>query len=125
MNVKDMKADKILVVDDDEKVRFTFHSLLVKEGYHDVEAENGKQALKMFHSEQFKAIFLDIGLPDMDGLKLLELIKKRNQTVPVIVITGLRTRKSAQKAEQLGAFEYLEKPVSLSMIRKILQKIRT
>ena len=65
-------------------------------------------------------VFLDLQLPDQDGLKLLEKLHKIDDTVPVVAISSMRSQQFAAKARDLGAFAYLEKPVSLSRIREIL-----
>ena len=119
-----MKTDKILVVDDDEKIRYAFHTLFKKEGCDTYEAKNGRQALRMFKTRQFQAVFLDIGLPDMDGMKILDQMKKMNHIVPVVIITSMGNQEKATEARGMGAFDYLEKPVPVARLRGVLEKIR-
>jgi two-component system, NtrC family, nitrogen regulation response regulator NtrX len=119
-----MKSDKILVIDDDEKIQYAFHFLLEKEGCNGVEATSGSTALKLFKSDHFRAVFLDLKLPDMDGLKILESIRKIDRNVPVIIITGMGTPQNIKKSVEFGAIEFLEKPISLTKIREILREIK-
>ncbi len=119
-----MTFPKILIVDDDEKILYAFRELLEKEGYQCREAVNGKQALKKFTAESISAVFLDIGLPDLDGLNILQQIRRYDRDLPVILITGLAPDKILVRARELGASGYLQKPLSLAAIRDILQKIK-
>ncbi len=74
-----MNATKILVVDDDEKILFAFHKVLEREGCTSIEARDGAEALEKFVAEQPQLIFLDILLPDLDGLEVLRQIKQQSQ----------------------------------------------
>lgn len=120
-----MALPKILVVDDDEKILYAFRELLAKEGYQCLEAVNGTQALKRLTAEMISAVFLDIGLPDQDGLKILQQIRRYDRDVPVIIITSLGSDEILLRARELGATDYLQKPLSLAAIRKILREIKT
>ncbi|MFQ5604090.1 MAG: response regulator [bacterium] len=117
-----MSKPKILVVDDDERILFAFNELLEKEGYESIEARDGAEALKKFETEQPQVVLLDLAIPIIDGFEALKEIKKKNEMIPIIVITGQGTQHSAEEVLKQGAFEYLTKPVSIKKIRKVIRK---
>jgi DNA-binding NtrC family response regulator len=119
-----MKNNKILIIDNDEGIQFAFHSIVQKEGYNGVKAMNGRTALELLKNDNFCGILLELNLPDMDGLNVLELIRDFEPRVPVVIITGMRTPQSIKRSAELGVIEFLEKPVSLAKMREILHKIK-
>ncbi|MGB2867873.1 MAG: sigma-54 dependent transcriptional regulator [Bacteroidota bacterium] len=118
------KTDKgtILVVDDDKKILFAFQQVFKHEGYRCIVAASGAEALEKIIAERPSAVFMDIAMPSVDGLEALRQIKERDNKVPVVMITGHGTMQTAIKAMQLGAFEYLTKPLDVGKIRTITQK---
>ncbi len=123
MKHKATDKTKILVVDDDEKILFAFKQVLKKDGYACVIAKNGTDALSKMTSEHPAIIFMDVAMPGLNGLETLQQMKERDTTVPVIMITGHGTMQTAIKAIQLGAFEYLTKPLDVGTIRGIVQRV--
>jgi two-component system response regulator AtoC len=123
MNRKNQTNIKVLVVDDDEKILFAFKQLFKKEGYACAVAESGAEALKKLASEHPRIIFMDIAMPELDGLETLQRMKANDPAVPVIMITGHGTMQSAIKAIQLGAFDYLTKPLDVSKVRDIIRQV--
>jgi DNA-binding NtrC family response regulator len=119
-----VKNLKVMVVDDNTKVMFAFQTLLETENCLIIEATSGVEALKKFSSKKPKAVFLDISLPDVNGLEILQKIREKSPTVPVIIITGVGSPDLRSSALRLGAFAYLEKPLSITQIREILDKIK-
>jgi two-component system response regulator AtoC len=119
-----MKIDptKVLVVDDDEKILFAFREVLKRDGYKSITAKSGKEALEKVSAEQPGIVFMDITMPKLDGLEALKRIKEKNQSTPVIIITGYGTMQTAIKAMQLGAFEYLTKPLDVEKIREVTRR---
>ncbi len=105
-----MKA-KILVIDDEENIRFTFESFLLDEGYDVATAEDYQEALAKIDESNFDVIFADIVLDDKDGIEILRYIKNKNLICPVIMITGAPDIGTASDALRLGAFDYISKPV--------------
>jgi DNA-binding NtrC family response regulator len=102
---------KILVVDDDEAVRLSYQRCL-RAACCDVEAVlNGEDALNALKHESFDVVLLDLRMPGMDGMSVLEAIKKASPRSEVVVITGYPTVESAKEAVRLGAYDYLAKPV--------------
>jgi len=119
-----MNSNKILIIDNDEGIQFAFHSILQKEGYKGVKAMSGHTALELLKNDNISGVFLELDLPDMDGLNVLELIRDIDPSVPVVIITGLGTPQSIKRSAELGIIEFLEKPVSLAKMREILKKIK-
>jgi DNA-binding NtrC family response regulator len=117
-----MDPAKILIVDDDEKILFAFRNMFEKEGFLCIDATDGDEALKKINSEQPRLVFMDISMPNLDGLEALRQIKNKLASLPVIIITGQGTMKTAIKAMQLGAFDYLTKPLSVAKIREVAQQ---
>lgn len=113
---------KVLVVDDDATILYAFRELLRKEGFKYVVATNGEEALKKITQERPDLIFMDITMPAMDGLEVLKQMREQNNRTPVIIITGFGTMQTAIKAIQLGAFDYLTKPLDVSKIRVVAER---
>lgn len=106
----------ILVVDDEEGIRETLSEILVDEGYQVISASTGEEAINIFKMESPDLVFLDIWLPGMDGIETLRQIKNLRRDVPVIMISGHGTIEIAIKAIQMGACDFIEKPLSLDRI---------
>lgn len=103
---------KILIVDDEQNIRTSLSSLLRDEGYYPSCCENGEQALQLIAQQYFDLIFLDIKLPGIDGLQVLEKLKKISPGTTVIMISGHSDLSIAVKATKLGAYNFLEKPLN-------------
>ncbi|MFN3395327.1 MAG: sigma-54-dependent transcriptional regulator [Thermodesulfovibrionales bacterium] len=106
----------ILVVDDEEGIRETLSEILEDEGYQVISASTGEEAINIFKMESPDLVFLDIWLPGMDGIETLREIKNLRRDVPVIMISGHGTIEIAIKAIQMGACDFIEKPLSLDRI---------
>ena len=104
----------ILIVDDEPDIRKSLRGVLEDEGYKVSTAESAESALIELKKRRFDLVLLDIWLPGKDGLAALEEIKKMDAPPEVIMISGHGTIESAVKATKLGAFDFLEKPLSLS-----------
>ncbi|UCF62859.1 MAG: sigma-54-dependent Fis family transcriptional regulator, partial [bacterium] len=117
-----MENRQILIVDDDEKILYAFREVLEKDGYIFQEARDGIEALKLIKKQTPDMIFMDINMPQLDGLEALKKIKEHDYGVPVIVITGQGTMETAIQAMKLGAFQYLMKPLSVNTIREEIKK---
>jgi len=111
-----MIKDKILVIDDESGIRSSLKGILEDEGYAVITTESGEQGLSFLREENFDIILLDIWLPEMDGIAVLEKIKSAEENLPVIMITGHGSIESAVKATKLGAYDFLEKPLSLEKV---------
>ncbi|MGA7615711.1 MAG: sigma-54 dependent transcriptional regulator [Thermoanaerobaculia bacterium] len=107
---------RILVVDDEPSIRSTLAGILEDEGHTPVLCESAEEGLTRIGREDFDLILLDVWLPGMDGLGLLERIKSAGLAVPVIVVSGHGNIETAVRATRLGAFDFLEKPLSLDRV---------
>jgi two-component system, NtrC family, nitrogen regulation response regulator NtrX len=125
--VKSMKS-RILVVDDEAAIRDSLRMILEYEGYEFLGAATGQDGLAMLERENPDLVFLDIKMPGMDGLEVLQRIKAVNETVPVVMISGHATVTTAVDATKLGAFDFIEKPLAservLVTIRNSLDRSR-
>ncbi len=107
---------KILVVDDESNIVKTLTAILQDEGHDVFPSENAKDALAFLENNEIDLIFLDVWLPDMDGIKVLEKIKKTFPESAVIMISGHASIDIAVKSTRLGALDFLEKPLSMQRI---------
>ncbi len=113
---------RILIVDDEKKIRHILSIMLKLKGYHVQEAENGKQALMRLEKESFDVIITDLRMPEMDGFQLLEQVKSSDSPIPVIVITAYATIESAVEAMKKGAVDYITKPFEEEQIILAVEK---
>lgn len=104
---------RILVVDDEDSIRESLSDILMDEGFEVMLASDGKEALEVLDSHPVDLILLDIWMPGMDGTELLKEIKTRWPSLQVIMISGHGDIDTAVKAIKLGAYDYIEKPLSL------------
>lgn len=125
LDILKMMKKKILVVDDEENIRKSLRMILEYEGYECIEAESASSSFKALQDDP-DIILLDIKMPDVDGMEILQEIKKRKPLTEVIMISGHGTISTAVEATKLGAFDFLEKPLSrervLLSIRNALEK---
>ncbi|KQC11149.1 MAG: Fis family transcriptional regulator [Smithella sp. SDB] len=108
--------ETILVVDDEESICQSLKAILTDEGYQVLVAGSGEEAIKIVDEEMPQLVLLDIWLPGIDGLETLQAIKKINPKTLVIIMSGHGTIETAVKATKLGAFDFIEKPLSLDKI---------
>jgi two-component system, OmpR family, KDP operon response regulator KdpE len=105
-------AIKVLVIDDEPPIRKLLRMGLSTQGYHVLEAYNGKLALEML-TEEPALIILDLGLPDIQGHDLLRMIRARNESVPIVVLSSRGDEAGKVQALDLGADDYLTKPFGM------------
>ncbi|MDE1176505.1 MAG: sigma-54 dependent transcriptional regulator [Edaphobacter sp.] len=105
----------VLVVDDEAEIRETLESILRDEGYQVTTSATATEALELIHDVNYDVVLLDIWLPDRDGLETLGEIRRIEQhnAPEVVIISGHGTIESAVRATKLGAYDFLEKPLSL------------
>ena len=112
-----MSAPNVLVVDDEPDIRELVGEILEDEGYRVSTAENGEQARQALRDSKPDLIFLDIWMPELDGITLLkELSENKGLPCPVIMMSGHGTVETAVEATRLGAYDFLEKPISLNRL---------
>jgi len=116
--------ENILIVDDEENMRFILSELLETAGYKTYQAESGTQALELFRQIKPQLVLLDYKLPDINGMKVLEKIQKLDSSIIVIMITAYGDIKNAVTSMKLGAYDYLTKPFNnvdiLHLVKKAL-----
>ncbi len=113
MEVKEIDAFKVLFVDDEMDFLETLMKRMKKRGV-DVEGVgSGEEALKMLEDKQVDVVVLDVKMPGMDGIETLQEIKKRYPLVEVIMLTGHANVEVAIQGMELGAFDYLMKPMAI------------
>ena len=121
---------RILVVDDEAGIREVLQEILEDEGYEVFSAEDGMEAVNTLKTEPIDLVILDVWLPQKGGIEVLEEIKATYVDMPVIVISGHGSIDVAVKAVKMGAFDFLEKPLSLEKVVTLvrnaleLQKLR-
>ncbi len=116
-----MPAEKILVVDDEQSMTQFLGIVLRKEGFEVVTVNNGREALERVKSEQPDVVITDIKMPGMDGIQLLQGIKKHDPGIPVVIMTAYASQQSAIEAVNLGAFQYLIKNAKNDEIKLIVR----
>jgi two-component system nitrogen regulation response regulator NtrX len=117
-----VKKRRVLVIDDEKAIRETLSEILTDEGYAVTPVESGEEGLKRLKEENFDLAFLDVWLRDRDGLSILEAADGRLQEVPVVMISGHASVETAVRAVRLGAYDFLEKPLSLERVILTAQK---
>ncbi|MCK5106764.1 MAG: response regulator [Elusimicrobiales bacterium] len=113
---------KILIVDDEPDMRLAIKNVLKLRGYEIFEAEDGLAALDIIKKHDIQLMLLDIRLPGMDGIEVLEKTKKINRSLPVVMITGYGHIRSAVDVMNLGANEYLQKPFENTQLVKTVKR---
>lgn len=106
----------ILIVDDEEGIRESLAGIFEDEGYGVITASSAEEALGIINEQSPNLVLLDIWLPGVDGLKVLQEIRASRNEVPVIMISGHGNIEVAVKATRLGAYDFLEKPLSLERV---------
>ncbi len=114
---------KILIVDDEENARIGLSKLLSQEGYQVSAVGNGHEALDFLGNEQVSLVITDINMPEMDGLVFLRELNREYPSTDVIMITAYGGVESYLEAMNLGAFEYLNKPIKLDELKSVMRKI--
>ncbi|MCG8456806.1 MAG: UDP-3-O-acyl-N-acetylglucosamine deacetylase [Holophagales bacterium] len=107
---------KVLIIDDEPGVLGSVADVLADEGYHPLTAANAGEGLELFQTQSPDVVFLDIWLPDQDGLEVLAALLELDPATPVVMISGHGTVATAVKAIKMGAYEYLEKPISYNQL---------
>ncbi len=114
---------RILIVDDEENTRIGLTKLLTQEGFEVDSAANGSEALDYLNREKVSLVISDINMPEMNGLVFLRELSRKFPSTSVIMITAYGGVESYLEAMNLGAYEYLHKPVRLDELRSIMKKI--
>ncbi|MEE8556874.1 MAG: sigma-54 dependent transcriptional regulator [Myxococcota bacterium] len=105
-------ASTILIVDDEESIRRSVADILTDEGYRPVVAADGDEALRALGKDSPELVLLDIAMPGRDGIQVLEQLRRAWPDLPVVMMSGHGTVETAVRATKLGAYDFLEKPLS-------------
>ena len=114
---------KILVIDDEPGIRHLLDTLLSRKGYAVVLADGGRKGLELFRRERPDVIVLDLKMPEMDGVTVLQQIRSLNPDQPVIILTGAATPGTEQQVRALGVTEFVEKEFSLHRLGDALKRL--
>jgi two-component system nitrogen regulation response regulator NtrX len=106
----------ILAVDDEAAILQSLSGILSDEGFEVLSASNGYEALKIIEEESPDLVLLDIWMPGIDGIETLQEIKRTNPFLQVVIISGHGTIETAVKATKLGAYDFIEKPLSIEKV---------
>lgn len=121
--MKENSRYNILTIDDEAYVRRSISNYLEDYSFVVHEAESGKQGLKIFEKEAVDLVVLDLRMPEMDGLEVLEILREQAPDLPLIVVSGTGDIQSVVKALQLGAWDYILKPIEdMSVLYYSIQK---
>ncbi|HKI87220.1 MAG TPA: response regulator, partial [Thermoanaerobaculia bacterium] len=106
-------SDKlVLIIDDEPGILATLSGVLNDEGYRTLTAQSGEEAVSLYRDHRPDVVFLDIWLPDRDGLETLEALREADPAAAVVMMSGHGTAATAVKAIKMGACDYVEKPLS-------------
>jgi len=122
VGAKEKNDIRILVVDDNVEIADTVKEFLSNLGYSVTAVYDGREALARFQEGDFQLVITDLKMPEIDGIELLETIKKIDNKVAVIVVTGYGTIESAIKAIKGGAYDFFEKPLQMEELRIIVER---
>jgi CheY-like chemotaxis protein len=114
---------KILVIDDEEGIRNLLDTLLERKGYDVILADSGEKGLEVFRRARPDVVVLDLKMPGMDGLTVLQQIHQLNPKQPVIILTGAGNPESERQVRELGVTEYVEKQFSLPLLGDALNRL--
>ncbi len=117
-----MGRTKILVVDDEKLLRWTLEQNLTKDGYQVITADSGAAGIAAYREDQPDLLLLDINLPDLSGVEVLEAIKSEDKDALAIMITAFGDIKTAVKTIKIGAYDFVEKPFNMDKLRILIEK---
>ena len=113
---------KILIIDDEDVICKGCKQILEKNGFEVDYAQNGIIGLAKLHDKAYDIVLIDLMMPQIKGMDVLESIRKYNPDIIKIIITGFATEKVITEALQKGAYDYLAKPFSANELRDIIQR---
>ena len=116
------KNMNVLVVDDEKDIREGCERILTRMDFNVLMAKKGEDALKIIDSESVEITLLDLKMPGMDGMEVLQKIREKNTDILVIVITGFATMETAKESFKKGVFDFLAKPFKLGEIKEVVAK---
>ncbi|MBA3009330.1 MAG: response regulator [Proteobacteria bacterium] len=122
-DLEDNSKYKILTIDDERYIRQSIRTYLEDYGFIVFEAENGKKGIEVFEAQLPDLVLLDLRMPEMDGLQVLEILKARSPDTPLVVASGTGNITSVVEALRLGAWDYIFKPIEdMNVLHHSIQK---
>jgi DNA-binding response OmpR family regulator len=116
-------AFRVLVADDEEDIVEVIQDRLEACGFTVVTAATGMEALKRISMERFDGVFLDVKMPEMSGIEVLEEVRKKDSKIPIIIITSSTSREAAIDSLAKGANEFVLKPFEWEELKGKIQKV--
>lgn len=113
---------KILVIDDEERLCYAFKEFLREEGHMPIVASNAVEGMKIIREENPDVVFMDIRMPGTDGLEALKNFHSSNSSTKIVIMTAYGTMQTTIEAIQMGAFDYITKPLDVNVVKKVIQK---
>lgn len=113
-----------LIVDDEESICQTLEGVLSDEGWNSYSSNGGSDALILYRSKKIDLVLLDVWMEGLDGIETLQRMKEFRRDIPIVIMSGHGTIETAVKATKLGAFDFLEKPLSLEKLIPLIEYAR-
>ena len=114
---------KVLVIDDEQGIRDTLDTILGRKGYDVLLANGGRKGLELFRRERPEVVVLDLKMPEMDGMAVLQQIRHLNPGQPVIILTGADIPSMEEQLRTYGVSEFVEKEFSLHRLGDALKRV--
>jgi UDP-3-O-[3-hydroxymyristoyl] N-acetylglucosamine deacetylase len=114
--------NKVLIIDDEKQILDSLSSILKDDGFQVFAAQEGRDGLKLFDTAKPDIVLLDVWMPGLDGLQVLKMIKEKENDALVIVISGHGTISTAVEAVKMGAYDFLEKPLSIDKVLEVISR---
>lgn len=116
-------ANTILSIEDSDFERKVIKNMMEERGSELIQASNGEEGLQKFEEESPDLVLLDLRLPDMEGLEVLEEIQERSPGAKVIIVSIVREDETIEEAKEIGAEEYLEKPIDEDELYEAIKRV--
>ena len=113
---------KVLIIDDEKQILESLSSILEDDGFEVYTAKEGREGLSLFDAVKPEIVLLDVWMPELDGLQILKMIKEKEKDAVVIVISGHGTISTAVEAVKVGAYDFLEKPLSIDKVLEVISR---
>lgn len=118
-----MSKARVLIVDDEKNIRLTLWTCLEAAGYKVDSAVNGEEGVAKARDTEYQLVFLDMKMPGMDGIAVLQMLKQMHPSLSVVMMTAYGTIETAVTAMKLGAVDYLRKPFSPEEVRELADAV--
>jgi CheY-like chemotaxis protein len=115
---------KVLIVEDNNDFREILNLLITKLGYHTIKAQNSNEAIILAEAEEPDLIFMDVALPEVDGIKTTAMLRQNPKTshIPVVALTAWMSELWQEKAAKVGITTYLIKPISSQTLKETIEE---